>query len=190
MSLNDVLDNDDVDYNIEVELKIRKVLEENTDWNFEFNKNDERYEYDIKFFRWEEDDSGTLQKNHYGYVELERARKWKTGEKPDNWKYYSFLERKVLDYDHRTKSWQDPKDNYERTIYLKFNQLLDNCFAAPVQSIYRDGKRTKRSTGEYNDTYRKLPFSHGDVVEGIQGCVEYIDQFLCNQEGQSKLGEF
>jgi len=182
MSLDECLDDGDVDYGIKVELKIRKVLEEYTDWEFEFNKNGDKYEYDIKFYRWEDDGTGDLEKVHYGFVELERARKWRTGDIPDNWTYYSFLERKVRDYDRALGKWTGPKQNYQRTVYLKFNQLLDNCFAAPVVKIYNLGDRTKRSDGSYNNTYRKLGFDNDAVVTGIEDSVEFIDQFLCNKD--------
>lgn len=191
MSLDNCLDSETVSYDIEVELKIRKMLEAETDWNFEFNKNGDQYDYDIKFYRWEDNGNGELEKVHYGFVELERARKWKTGDVPDNWTYYSFLERKIQEFDHDLRKWRGPKENFRRTIYLKFNQLLDNCFAAPVVTIYNQGERTKRSDGTYNNTYRKLGFDHPDVRQGLGECVNYIDTFLAQSEDpQRRISAF
>jgi len=182
MSLDESLS--EQDYNIKDELEIRKILEESTEWCFEFTKN-ERYDYDLHITEWDNEPNTPDDNRTLGYVELERAdnkqRSWQTGNFPDSWVYYSFLERKVREYNHRHKRWEGLKDEYQRTVYLKFNHALDNCFAAPITAIYRDGELTKRSDGSYNNTYRKLDFGHPDVAEGLDDCVEFIEKHLSSR---------
>lgn len=169
-------------YEIKDELKIRKVLEKHTDWQFEFTKND-KFDYDLRITEWNDEPEGPSDNRILGYVELERSRRdkecsWITGDIPDSWYFYSFLERKVLNYDRVMQTWDGLKEHYNRTVYLKFNHALDNCFAAPITAIYRDGTRTKRSDGTRTNTYRKLRFGHPEVAVGIQDSIELIESHL------------
>ena len=181
MSLDDGLDKQS--YEIKSELKIRKVLESHTDWRYEFTKND-RYDYDLRITEWDAEPGGPEDCRTLGFVELERARNdrpksWVSGEVPyDDWYYYSFLERKVHTFDYDLWRWGGLKDDSEETVYLKFNHELDNCFAAPIKSIHRDGTRTKRSDGNPKRTTLKLGFDHPDVHTGIEECVSFIQDYL------------
>lgn len=177
MSLDDDLDKES--YEIKGELKMRKQLEAHTDWEFEFTKND-TYAYDMRVYEWDEEPNSPDDRTVFGYIELERAKKsgWCTGEFPENWVYLTFLERKIRDYDYTRGRWDGLKENYRKTVYLKFNHAMDNCFVAPVASIHRDGWGTKRSTGRPTDTYRGLGFDHQDVRYGIRDAVEFIEEYL------------
>jgi len=185
-------DLDDVNYEIKDELKIRKVLEKHTDWDFEFTKNDQ-YQYDLTIYQWDDDPQTRDDQKVIGYVELERCRRdrdksWVMGAVPDNWYYLSFLQRKVRDYDWRAERWTGLKDDYDRTVYLKFNHAMTNCFAAPIEAIHRDGTNTKRSDGGYNSTYLKLEKDHPEVEYGIKSCVGFIKGYLTRREpGQTDL---
>jgi len=179
-------DLDDVEYEFKDELKIRKVLEDHTDWKFEFTKNDQ-YQYDLTIYQWDDEPRTPDDHEVLGYVELERCRRdrdksWVMGAVPDNWYYLSFLQRKVRDFDFDSQSWQGLKDDHERTVYLKFNHAMTNCFAAPIATIYRDGTTTKRSDGGYNSTYLKLDKDHAAVEYGIQSCVSFIEDYLTRRE--------
>lgn len=183
MSLDEGLEQES--YAIEDELRIRKKLEQNTNWDFEFTKND-KYQYDMRLYRWSSNPSSPDDREVFGYIELERARKtgWCTGDVPDNWVYITFLERKIRDYDYKRGAWDGLKDDYQRTVYLKFNHALDNCFVAPIASVHRDGNQTKRSTGSPTDTYRALPFDHPDVQFGIGNAVEFIEDYLSSVDAE------
>lgn len=183
-------DLDSQSYEFKSELKIRKVLEQHTDWQFEFSKNGQ-YKYDLAITEWESSPQTPDDNDVIGYVELERSRRdkkhsWVTGSIPKTWPYLSFLQRKVRDFDHDKGKWQGVKDNYHRTVYLKFNHALDNCFAAPIEVIHKDGNRTKRSDGSYNATYLKLDKSHGDVHTGTEDCVNFIREFLTQRETEQE----
>lgn len=182
----------DQSYEFKDELKIRKVLEKHTTWEFEFSKNGQ-YKYDLAITKWDNEPRNHDDNEVVGYVELERSRKdkehsWVTGGIPDSWYFLSFLQRKVRSYDHRRESWGGVLDNYDQTVYLKFNHALDNCFAAPIETIYRDGETTPRSTGSYNDTYLKLETDHSEVRFGVDSCVNFIEDYLTRREpGQANL---
>lgn len=183
---------DEQSYDIKDELEIRKLLEEHTEWDLEFTKN-EKYSYDLRLYQWDEDPTGPDSRTLFGYVELERADRdgWLMGGIPDNWVYYSFLERKIRDYDYTLECWGGLKQHYRRTIYLKFNHVYDNCFAAPVATIFHDGFITGRSDGSPTNTYRALPMNHPHVHVGIESVVTFIDSYLSSvQDGQTSLVGF
>lgn len=183
------------DYEFKDELKIRKVLERETDWQFKFSKND-KYAYDMAITKWGDSPQSPDDNEVIGYVELERSRRdkkysWVTGSIPENWYYLSFLQRKVRDYDHRTKCWEGLKKDYDRTVYMKFNHAMDNCFAASVETIHQDGTQTKRSDGSYRGTYLALDKDHPDVHVGLSDCVEFIKNYLTKiDKGQSRLSSY
>lgn len=188
-------DLDDVGYEVKDELKIRKVLEKHTDWKFEFTKNDQ-YKYDLTIYEWGNEPQTREDQSVLGYVELERCRcdkdtSWVMGTIPDSWYYLSFLQRKVREFNWETHTWAGLKEDYDRTIYLKFNHAMTNCFAAPIEVIHRDGVNTKRSDGGYNSTYLKLDKDHPEVEYGIETCVSLIKDHLTDRDsGQSNLTDW
>lgn len=193
MSESDLTDGlDKQSYQIKDELQIRKTLEAHTDWQFEFTKND-KFAYDLKITEWAEEPRSDGDKTVIGYVELERSRadkqhSWITGGIPDGWYYLSFLQRKVREFDYRMRRWDGLKDDYDRTVYLKFNHALDNCFAAPIAAIHRDGTQTKRSDGTPENTYLALDQGHPEVHVGIEECVGFIERYLTRKDpSQSDL---
>lgn len=183
---------EDQSYRIKDELKIRKTLEAHTDWQFEFTKND-KFAYDLEVTGWADEPRSDADHDVIGYVELERSRKdkqhsWVTGDIPDSWYFLSFLQRKVRKYDYTLRRWGGLKDDYDRTVYLKFNHALNNCFAAPVTAIYRDGEQTPWSTGDPQNTYLALDEDHPEVYVGIEECVAFIERYLTRKDpSQSDL---
>jgi hypothetical protein len=182
-------------YDYKDELEIRKILEAHTNWQFEFTKNDQ-YAYDLRITEWDSqprspDDNRTL-----GFVELERSRSdkddsWVTGEIPDSWYFYSFLMRKVRKWNPHTQRFGGLKDEFRRTIYLKFNHAMDNCFAAAVADIYHHGQRTPWSDGTKENTYLKLDLSNPAVTVGIEESVGFIESYLSNySNGQRTVFEW
>jgi hypothetical protein len=174
MSLDECLQS--TTYEIVDELQIRKRLEAETEWRYEFTKG-AKYGYDLKLYRWSETPDGPSDRHLFGYVELERATGWQKGAIPDGWHYYSFLRRKVHEFEGVGR-WGDLKPNAERAVYLKFNRELDNCFVAPIKAIDEWGEETKRSDGRRENTYLKLPFDHPTVSVGINDAVSYIQRYL------------
>lgn len=168
---------DDATYEIAPELKVRQLVEEQTNWRYTVEKA-EKYEYDLRVCRWDEDAAGPGGRTELGYIEVEQADRWQSGSVPDNWVYYSFVERKICDYDHQRDEWRGRKDNASRTMYFKVNQSVDGCFTAPVSVIHRDGSWTKRSTGEYENTYRSLEFGHDAVTRGISDAIDAAVRYL------------
>lgn len=192
MSLEDVPTDapDDAQFEIQDELKVRKVLESNTDWAFEFTKND-RYAPDLELYQWPDGADRPSDRQLHGYVEIERAQNWVTGAVPDGWPYASFLKRKVYDWDYTSQSWLGLKDQYQRTLYLKFNHALDNCFVAPVEIIHRDGYPTKASDGSRTGSFLKLRWDHPDVVTGIHSATEFVDDWLAKKDDdQTSFSDF
>lgn len=193
MSLDDGLDRQS--YEIKGELEIRKLLESNTDWDFEFRKN-EKYAYDLCIHQWDSEPSGPSDNNVIGYIELERARRdkpksWVTGDIPNGWHFYSFLERKIRDYDYEKACWEGLQSDHSRTVYIKFNHALDNCFAAPVTTIYREGEITKRSDNTPKNTYRKLGFNNDSVAVGISESINLVEDWLNrSNDDQQTLFDF
>lgn len=185
---------DNQSYEIQDELQIRKVLEQHTDWRFEFTKND-KHAYDIRITEWDEDAAGPDDNQVLGYVELERASDgsdWLTGAVPEEeWVYYSFLKRKVHQFNYKNEIWDGLKENYERTIYVKFNHAIDNCFAAAVTTIHQDGYETKYSDGSPENSYIALNLGHPGVHTGISDSMEFIEQYLSQYEpGQRALTDY
>lgn len=179
-ALDDGLENQD--YEIKNELQIRKILEANTDWNFEFRKNG-KYSYDLCIREWEDKPTGPNDNDVLGFVELERSRSdkkhsWITGDIPDSWVFYSFLERKIRKYDAQKQCFTELKENHQITVYMKFNHALDNCFVAPVTVIYRDGDITPLSDGTRTRTTRALNLNHPEVVTGIEDAVKFTEEYL------------
>lgn len=177
---------EDQSYEIKNELEIRKKLEAETDWQFQFEKNG-KFAYDLEITGWDDEPRSTEDSHVLGYVELERARadkpkSWITGDIPNDWPYLSFLQRKVRKYDYEESRWGGLKDDFRRTVYLKFNHGLTNCFAAPIEAIYKDGTRTKKSDGTAENTYLALNKDHNDVYKQIDGCVGFIEDFLTKND--------
>jgi len=186
---------DNQSYRIKDELKIRKVLENQTSWNLEFTKND-KFEYDLRITQWDERPQSPTDNDVIGYVEIERSRRdkkhsWITGDIPDSWYFLSFLKRKVRQYDYQLQSWGDLKSDFDKTIYLKFNHELDNCFAASISTIEQDGEQTKWSDGTPENTYLALDKDHPDVKHGIDNCADFIQNHLTQKNtGQVKITQW
>jgi len=150
-------------YDIEPELRARKILEKYTDYTYTFEKNEDIYGYDICMYRYNKD------KIFIGYIEVEYCRNWETLELPSYWYELSFLERKIIN-----------QDNLSKTFYLKFNNNFTNCFCVKMLDLVNHGKYSVRNNKnsliekERNDRYIVLPLKSSFVKVGITGCINYI----------------
>jgi hypothetical protein len=165
-------------FQITDELVIRDLLESEASWRYQFDKAG-KYDYDLVVTHWPETAREPSDAAEVGFVEVERARKsWDTGTIPDHWGFYSFLRRKVHNYDHTRQAWTGLKTNGEAAVYLKFNKQMDNCFIAPITAVDSDGVPTVKSDGSYADSYLKLPLSHSKVKTGLDDATEQLQEFF------------
>ena len=168
-----------MNYNIEEELRIRKILEELTPWNIELNQNyEDKYGYDLKFYKHIETKTDTgFKKELLGFIEVEAcppggysARAWTEHKFPD-YLELSFLKRKVFKWDKTNNCWsKEPKEDYEKVIYLKVNPNYTNCYAINLKSLVNNHWISKRSDGTYNNTFmvterKNVTFEFKNVVK-------------------------
>jgi len=201
------------DYDIQDEIKMRKILENNSSWRFEFTKNPDPKGIDIKFFKWEFVPVDDWVKRHYGYIELERADSdgWVTENQlqyepnsidlcemfPDNWIWknastprITILKRKIFEYDWDRETFTNkPKSNYQRTVFVKFDHSMTECFAIPLVAIKQEGRTTPRSDDTvYNESMVALRADHGDVYIGLENVMAFLDEFMqYRSDPQSRL---
>jgi len=184
---------DSQSYEIENELKVRGILEERTDWNFEFTKNS-KYAPDLQLHNWGDGPDRPEDRDLSGYIEIEVTHsdsEWQTGPVPENWSTINFLKRKIRDYDYEHCSWGGLKHLARQTVYLKFNHQLDSCFAAPVERIYYDGQERSWKNGGPNWEFFCLPPTHRVITYGIQDCVRFIEDYFDElEDNQASLTEF
>jgi hypothetical protein len=185
------------DYGIKSELKVRQVLEERTDWSYEFTKNS-KYQVDMQLFDWGEPPIDAESRSLVGYVEIEVANAdsdWQTGEIPDYWPEVSFLKRKIRTWDYNRSRWGSIQPEARQTMYLKFNHELDHCFVAPVERVYHDhGRETTRGNAQppsrEQDVYCLHP-QHDSITWGIHDSIRAIEDYFDALDGdQQSLSQF
>lgn len=164
-------------YEITDELKIRKILENNTDHKWIFDKNDNKYEYDLKAWKYNIYEDGKYEKIFKGYIEIEVGNGWEE-DWPDWYKYVSFLKRKIYNFDWDRNEWTNTKENIDKTFYLKFNNKRTDCLCLLIDDILIYGNPSKRD--REHDKYRQsfIEVEIKDVIWGIKNCIEYINHKL------------
>lgn len=184
---------DQQSYEIENELRVRKILEEKTDWMFEFTKNS-KYAPDLQLHDWGDCPESPEDRGLTGYIEIEvtsAESDWQTGAVPESWTTINFLKRKVREFDYRTRRWGGLKENARQTVYLKFNHELDNCFAAPVERVYHDGREQSWNDGGPNWEFFCLSPTHESITYGIHDSVRFIEDYFNRlDDDQSSLSRF
>lgn len=175
---------DEQSYEIEDELKIRKTLEEHTNWSFEFTKNSQ-YAPDLQLHDWGSQPTAPGDRELTGFVELERAHAdsdWQTGDLPDSWSTVNFLKRKLYRWDFDANEWDGLKEGFTQTVYLKFNHRMDNCFCASLERIRADGNEFAYNGGGRQNEFFALHPESSSVRHGIHDCVQYIETHLSQVE--------
>lgn len=179
-------------FDIRNELKIRKILEKNTDWHIEFNENyDNPYEYDLSYFYHKENTKTETgyEKQFRGYIELEVHHNWKTKSIPSYWREPSFLKRKCYKWDYENNKWSNEhKNNYDKTVYLKFNNNLTYCFVLSIPNIIEKGHIIdyRGDPDDYHEAF--IGVDKDKIYWGIDNCIEYINNFM--EEKMDKEVEF
>lgn len=180
-------------YDIENELRVRGILEEYTDWNYEFTKNS-KYAPDLQLHNWGDEPSQPDDRDLTGYIEIEvtsSGSDWQTGAVPDSWPEIRFLKRKIRHYDYQYRRWGALRKKARQTLYLKFNHELDNCFVAPVERVYYDGYETSWKEGGPKWEFFCLPPAHESITYGIHDCVRFIEDYFDQlEDDQASLSQF
>ncbi len=126
-------------YNIKEELILRKKLENLTNWQIEFNQNYEnKFDYDLKCYKHKTVNTEVgFKKEFMGFVEVEHSPSWNCFEFPERFDF-TFLKRKVFVWDFIKKNWLDqPKKDYEKTIYVRVNKDYSNCISINCKDLYK-----------------------------------------------------
>jgi hypothetical protein len=180
-------------YEIEDELRVRGILEERTDWSFEFTKNS-KYAPDLELHDWGDDPRQPSDRELSGFIEIEVAHDdsdWQSGDVPANWTTINFLRRKVVEYNYDVGGWRDLKDSARRTVYLKFNHNIDNCFVAPVERVFHDGNIQSYRDGGPNWEFYCLPPNHDSITYGIHDSIQFIESYFDQlEDNQTSLSQF
>jgi hypothetical protein len=160
MNLKDLYN---VDYRIELELKIRKLLESSTSYIYEFHKNETDTHDDIVVFKYVVRDN-SHDKLLLGYIEIEISTVAWINEYPSYWKEISYLKRKIFQFDWSKNFFlKEPVENYERSLYVKFNKTITDCHFNTKKYIFENFKDSERN-GKikdlriYNDAYYSVSY--------------------------------
>lgn len=163
-------------FDIDDELRLRKMLEGALGYTIEVQKNDDKYDYDCKVFQY---DTKTCDKKLIGFIELEKSEHW-IEEYPENWKTDSFLMRKVFIYDrNKSEFTKDLRKEHERTLYLVVNgnETDMNC-----QTIDEISKLNKVYCNVKNDNYKdwflRIGRNNNKIIHGKENCLRFINKFF------------
>ena len=185
-TIHEICADRDSSYEIHSELYLRKILEHSTDFRFEFRKNDDPYGVDILCYCYEINGS-KWQRRQTGSVEVELSEKW-VDEYPSNWRWYSFLARKLFEFDPVSKTFDFSKlkescrnmvyviGNKKRTDFIAIDasKLLDE----PIQWVEYEHRITGRP---YGDTFIRFPLGSPFVYRGEQQVFEFIKSFFVSK---------
>lgn len=172
-------------YSIENELRVRKWLEDITGHQFEFRRNSDQCGYDIQNFYYDKVGSNKFQQRFNCFIEVEDTPIWVNGVYPRHWRSYSFLRRKVDEFDWDWNVFTESlKTDADKTIYLKVaGDMSDMCCAA-ITDIKKFGKLTRRGKKDFSNDYTAFVYefpldnSDGIVSRGVDECSDYIIQFI------------
>lgn len=168
-------------FEIDSELMIRKWLENTTDYHYEFQKNDDKYGYDIICNRYDIN-GGEWSKNDLGFIEVELSQKWDDGY-PANWKTYSFLARKLLTFDNGQFT-MTAKSGADKMLYVIFNRKMTDCIAAKPTELLDAGAdlvNTKLTGRNYTDFVLRVPLNCPVVARGREQVARRVELFLAGQ---------
>jgi hypothetical protein len=184
-------------YGMQSELEVRQILEEKTDWAYEFTKND-KYDVDMQLFDWGDPPVHAESRSLVGYVEIEVASDesdWQSGSFPSHWGHVSFLKRKIRHWNHRRDRWDGLRSKARQTMYLKFNNDLDNCFTAPVERVYHDYQYEKTRAGQRPPSRTQdvlcLHPDHDSITWGVHESIKAIEAYFNELDNeQQSLSNF
>ena len=166
-------------YEIELELQVRKLFESMTEYIFEFQKNEDIYGYDLSVFKYVLEAGGRFKKQLIAFIEIEISEKW-IDVYPDYWQDYSFLMRKVYDYDFKKNEFtNNVKANANTCIYIIFNKSLTDCICQKVDYIAGLEKKYRKLTGkDYTDWFLTTKKTDTNIVKGIDKAFQFCYSFI------------
>ena len=167
-------------YEIDLELQARKLIQSKLHHTFELQKNEDKYGYDLSVFRYYQD-GGEHTKKMIGFIEVEVSNSWKD-KYPGYWSTYSFLARKVFQFDwNDNEFFANLKNDAEKTIYIIFNgELTDSC-CCDITTISQFKKVNCDVTGKFrNDSFLRTDLQDPNVIRGLDECFDYINEFMLN----------
>lgn len=166
-------------YAIDVELEIRKIFERETNYIYEFQKNENPYDYDITVFKYYINGANWWKKI-IAYIELEVSEHW-INDYPKYWKTYSFLKRKIYEWDNGFSG--EKKCNADKTIYIIFNKQLNDAICCDIETISKFQEEYINITGsERKDTFLRTSLDDPRITRGIRNCIERIKYFIKQKE--------
>lgn len=161
-------------------IKARGLIERHTPLGIEAKLTDEGEEYPIALTQWVTH-AGVGYEIPAAYVEVEKVGKfgsWRTGETPDNWKFWSFPMDNINKWDSGREQFGHERDRALDTLYVKFNAAYDNCLVTTMRTIIEDGETTPRHDGTKNNSWLSLDLDHPMVAKGFDHGGEYIGEFV------------
>ena len=177
-------------YEINLELYIRKFFEKNTDYTFEFQKNEDKYGYDLSVFKYFLN-GPNYEKKLIAFIEIEISETW-VNDYPEYWRDYSFLKRKIYKYCWQENEFYDElKDNADRTIYIIFNKSLTDCICNEITFIANNFKtRHRDTTGRYyNDCFMVCSKNNNNlVIRGVRNSLIKIYRFIRDKSMEESNG--
>ena len=168
-------------FEINLELEIKRILEFDMDYHNELQKNDNKYNYDLKVFKYYIN-GADYDKKLIAFIEIEVSENWKN-DYPKNWKNDSFLARKVLQYDYKSEEFMltNLKENADDTVYIIFNKSLTDSVCCDMVTISKF-KLTyiPLTDNPYNNGFLResLLDCNKKVIRGIDNCRNYIEEFI------------
>jgi len=168
-------------FEIDVELEIRKILEKNTSYQFEFQKNEDKFSYDISVFYYFIN-GADWEKIKIGFIEVEVSERWQT-EYPNYWKDYSFLKRKVYEWNFFDRYYTgELKSNTEHSIYVIFNKSLTDCICQDMKTVSTFTEKKRFLTGNTRqDSFLCTTLDDKRIIKGVDNCLVFIKLFFENK---------
>lgn len=174
-------------YNITKELDVKRILMEKlNDPSIELVKmNADKTGYDFKIYKTFID-GNDYNRKFIGYLEVEVSESWNTFKYPPNFKWHSFLARKVFVYDIKNETFRDKKlkENANRTIYLKTNSNMSNaicCDMITISKFYMKYDPSPiTSSNPRNDTFLReyVGNENSKTIMGWENCTDFIKDFI------------
>jgi len=177
---------------IKSELKVRKWLESNTDYTFEFIRNDIQTGYDLGCWQYVQVDN-LFEKRLICYIEVEESYQWRNGQYPKHWKNWAYLQRKVNKWDWANNKFLPLlKPNAKRTLYLKAAIDFSGMHCSRMEDIYKHGticdSKTFPGDKRLSMTYRFPLYKKSRyVLVGETKCLKGIKRFLNIQSNLTPL---
>lgn len=176
--LKQLLEDRDNTFEIDLELKIRKLLEHNVDYTFEIQKNNDKYDYDLKAFKYYIK-GADYRKEPIAFIEVEISENWKDNY-PSYWEDYSFLMRKVYKWDNKKQTFtKELKENASKTIYLIVNKNINDAICQKIPFIAKL-EPVEREIGI--DLRRRMCLrtskDNPSIIRGFNNCMEFIYEFI------------